>query len=78
MGLGDSQSDPSTATDAHMAPGQTAVEGDPAFRAVKTRETPTCRVARPCSRAAEQGLCCRVWEGENPRVGEQSSHLTPP
>ena len=35
MGVGDSQSDPGTATDAHMAPGQTAVEGDRAFRAVK-------------------------------------------
>ena len=36
MGMGDSQSDPSTATDVHMAPGQTAVEGDLAFRVVKT------------------------------------------
>lgn len=36
MGVGDSQSDPSTATDAHMAPGQTAVEGDLPFGSMKT------------------------------------------
>lgn len=35
VGMGDSQSDPSTPTGAHVAPGQTAVEGDPAFGAGK-------------------------------------------
>lgn len=80
VAVADSQSDPSTPTDAHVAPGQTAVEGDPAFRAMKdVRKHPLRGPGPPLvsHRAGTPSQRCRVWEGESLRVGEQHTPYPP-